>query len=104
MAFRVDVMPRAIEDISTYADYIWSDSPDQSRLWLMEVWDLILSLSEMPERFAVIEESEEIGLEIRDAGFHSHRIIFEIDRENSVVNVLRVYAMAQTSIQPTDLT
>lgn len=103
MVFRVNVMPRAIEDITDYADFIFEDSPSRSQAWLLGVWDTIFSLQEMPERYAVIAESEQIGADVRDVGFQSHRIVFEVERESMTVNVLRVYGMAQSSIESSDL-
>lgn len=64
---------------------------------------LILSLQEMPGRFPVIPEAEELGLPYRSALHHSHRVIFRVDAEKNTVYVVRVYHGARRPLTPEDV-
>lgn len=95
-------MPSAESDLTEYADFVAADSAERSREWLAGAWQAIFSLLEFPKRFAVIKESEELGEELRDVGFHSHRIVFRVREEEAVIEVLRVWHMAREALQLED--
>jgi hypothetical protein len=52
--------------LDEHTAYIAADSRNHAREWLAEAWEKIFSLSNLPKRFAVIPESEELGIELRD--------------------------------------
>lgn len=103
MGFKVVVIPTARADLEEYADWIAEDSPDQARKWLIEAWETIFSLREMPARFAIIDEAEELGAEVRDVLHHSHRIVYRVREDEQIVEVLRVWHGARRAISQADV-
>ena len=103
MAFRVEIAEPAELDINEAALYIASDSPSAAFRWNTELWQLILSLREMPAWFSVIEEAEELGVPYRSALHFSHRVIFTIDEPANTVYVVRVYHGARRPLTHKDL-
>jgi plasmid stabilization system protein ParE len=91
MAYSVEVAEPALADMAEWADFIAADAPNQAAKWLNELWDLIFSLEEMPERFAVIPEARKLGHPFRSARHYSHRIIYRIEEEAKTVYVVRIY-------------
>lgn len=98
MAYKIQVMPLAVEDLEAYTRRIAKDSKIQSRKWLREAWEKIFSLKTMPERFAVIPESAEVGVELREMRHYSHRIIYQILKSKKSVLVLRVWHSARLNL------
>ena len=78
MAYRVLVMPSAHLDLEESFSFIEADSPERARRWLSGVWECIFSLADMPGRFAIIDEAEELGGVIRDVVYHSHRDVYRV--------------------------
>lgn len=103
MAFKVIVTPSAAQDLEEYASYISIKSPGEARKWLAGAWDKIFSLSEMPLRFAVIDEAEEIGQPLRDVLHHSHRIVYRVKEDVKTVEILRVWHAAREQLKTVDL-
>lgn len=95
MIFRVIVSDTAFGDMEEAAEFIWSESPGNARRWLSDCWRGIYSLGEMPLRHALIPEADEIGLPYRSLPVSSHRLIYRVDEEKSVVYVVRVYHAAR---------
>ena len=84
-------MPSAKADLQEYADIVALDSPQRAIKWLDSAMEVILSLSEMPFRYAVIDESKDIGVELRDVVHYSHRIVYRVKEDEGIVEVLRVW-------------
>ena len=82
-------LPKA--DIDEAVQFIAKDSTQAASKWKAELADLILSLSEMPTRFAEIPEADGLKFRYRSASHYSHRVIFRIDEAVSAVIVVRVY-------------
>ena len=79
------------------------ESPSASRRWLIEFWQAIDSLKEMPFRAAIIPEAEAIGIAYRGLLLDPHRIIYRIDEDRSIVYVIRVYHGARRPLMREDL-
>ena len=103
MAFRIIVMPSAYVDLDEHAERIAEDSPENASKWLAVAWRKIFSLQEMPHRFAMIEESAELGVELRSVIHHSHRIIYRIDDDRMIVEIIRVYHGARKPLTQEDI-
>ena len=103
MAFDVEITDPARDDIDDAVTFIAQNSPAAARRWKTALQTLILSLGEMPGRFAVIAEAEELGLPYRNAPHHSHRVIFRIDEVKNMVFVVRVYHGARRPLSPDDI-
>lgn len=76
MALRVITLPQAEADSIEYAEYIAQNSQEAALKWLVGLEALIASLSEMPERYAVIPEKGRFTRSYRRALlFTSSRIL-----------------------------
>jgi len=65
--------------------------------------DAIGSLNLMPRRSPVAEESAELGVELREHFFRSHRIVYWIGEESKVVEVLRVFHLSRVPLTADDI-
>jgi plasmid stabilization system protein ParE len=79
MAFEVEISETAEADIEEGADFIPRESPSAAERWHVDLWELIFSLREMPKRFAIIPEADELEFPYRSAKHYSHRVIYGID-------------------------
>ena len=103
MAYRVLVMPSAHLDLEESFSFIEADSPERARRWLSGVWECIFSLADMPGRFAIIDEAEELGGVIRDVVYHSHRVVYRVVETEKSVEILRVWHGARARLSHTDI-
>ncbi len=103
MAYKILITPSAESDLEEYASWIFQDSPMNARKWLAEAWELIFSLSEMPERFPVAPESPISGSEIRSVPHYSHRVIYRIQAEEETVEILRIWHGARRPVDSSDI-
>jgi plasmid stabilization system protein ParE len=66
MAFRVDISPRAFNDLDEIARYIKQQaSSEQAEEWFNGMIAAIQTLEDLPHRCRVADESEELGQEVR---------------------------------------
>ena len=66
MVFRVEIAPRAFNDLDEIADYIKRNgSFRQAQEWFQSIIDAIQTLRDMPSRCPVADESEDLGQEVR---------------------------------------
>lgn len=103
MAYQIVVMPLAVADLEASTRLIAKDSKAQARKWLRDAWDQIFSLATMPERFPVIDESAEIGTDVREVLHHSHRIIYRVKKSERTIEILRVWHSARRPLGSSDL-
>jgi plasmid stabilization system protein ParE len=103
MAFSVEITDPARDDIDDSVAFIAQRSQPAARKWKTELQVLILSLQDMPGRFAVIPEAGELGMPYRSAPHHSHRVIFRIDEQKNTVYVVRVYHGARQPLTYEDI-
>ena len=103
MAFDVEITDPARDDIDEAVTFIAQKSPAAARKWKTDLQALILSLQDMPGRFALVAEAGELGRPYRGAPHHSHRVIFRIDEEKNTVYVVRVYHGARRPLSPDDI-
>lgn len=104
MAYRVRLSLQARQDVQETADFLRDNAGvERARKWKNGVLEAIESLSEMPSRCAVAEESAEIGVELRHLIHRPHRIIFRVQEATQTVDVLRVYHWARAPLQLEDL-
>jgi plasmid stabilization system protein ParE len=89
--FKVVVARRAQEDIRQTARFIRAHSGEQAKRWTRGMANAVASLKEHPERCpAAREASAALGQELRQLMFLTHRIVFWIDKEARIVNVVHV--------------
>lgn len=104
MAYKVRLSLQAKQDVREATDYIRANANlERTRKWKNGVLEAIESLSEMPTRCAVAEESAEIGVELRHLIHRPHRIIFRVQEGTQTVDVLRVYHAARAPLRLEDL-
>ncbi len=66
MAFRVEVSPRAFDDLDAIAGYIADHGNfERAQEWFNGMIGAIASLKDMPGRCPVADESKELGREVR---------------------------------------
>ncbi len=105
MAFRVELAPIAILDISDYAAFIAQQegSREPAKRWRSELLRLIESLSENPLRFRRVPELADSHPDLRQVVYHSHRVIYEVHLGEQRVTVARVFHMKRERILISDL-
>lgn len=96
MALRVRILGEALQDIAEASAKIAEDSPSAARQWYRALRTKISDLSEMPRRYALAPEAEELGSELRQFHHYSHRVIFRV--RNDAVEILRVYHGARHAL------
>lgn len=90
MAFRVEIAPRAFNDLDEIATYIEQQgSFEQAEEWFNGIIAAIRTLEDMPERCRIADESDELGQEVR---------VFLYGRRN---RKYRVYYSIQPETRPT---
>ena len=103
MAFKIQIVEAAQRDMSEATEYIYKDSPATAQKWLLGLAEAIYSLAEMPLRYALIPEAQELKRPLRGFLYHSHRIVYEVDDTQGMVSVLRIWHSARLPIGWTDL-
>ncbi|MEK7660616.1 MAG: type II toxin-antitoxin system RelE/ParE family toxin [Pseudomonadota bacterium] len=96
MIYEIIIQDKAVEDAQDYAVYILSESGRVAALkWLDGLYDEIETLSQMPQRFKIIDENDSIEIELRQLLYFSHRVIYHINDESNSVHIIRVYHSAR---------
>jgi plasmid stabilization system protein ParE len=104
MAYEIVVMPAAQVDLDAYTERLAAlASRQQAQAWLAGAWEKIFSLAVNPRRFAVIDEAEEIGADVRDMLHFSHRIVYQVRESDQVVEILRMYHTARAPLTAQDI-
>ena len=103
MAFKVQLVVAAERDIAEALAFIHGNSPVAAQKWLEALLERIQGLTEMPSRFALITEADELKIPLRSFNHHSHRIVYEVNVATETVSIVRVYHSARAPIQLEDL-
>jgi plasmid stabilization system protein ParE len=107
MAFRVEIAPRARDDIDRIAAYITAESSfAAAEKWFNGVIDAIASLRQMPTRCRIADESKALGQETRlllhGPRNRTYKIYFAIRIERpsgGVVRILHVRHWARRAVR-----
>lgn len=96
MAFRVEVAPRAFEDLDEIAEYIKRKSDfRQAEEWFNGIIAAIQSLSEMPGRCPIASESRDLKHEIRvllhGRRNRTYKVYFSIERSTRTSGKIYVF-------------
>jgi plasmid stabilization system protein ParE len=104
MVYRILLSPLARQEILETADYIQEMSDaGRAAAWKNALLKSIAVLDDMPYRCLIADESSDVGVELRELHFRTHRIIFTIDESEQTVQILRVYHYARAPLQVEDL-
>ena len=106
MAFRVEIAPRAFNDLDEIATYIEQESSfEQAEEWFNGIIAGIRTLEDMSERCRIAEESEELGQEVRVLLYgrrnRKYRVYYSIQRgthSSGTVQVFHVRHWARKSL------
>ena len=91
--YTVNITLAANNDLDEIYSYISNTlDSEQSALNLMrEMQDMILSLSEMPERFSLSPDPALAARGYRRAVVKKYVILYIVDKENKTVSVMRIF-------------
>ena len=92
MNYEVRLSSQAEIDLRSIFEYILSESrdPQTASNWLRLVEERILSLGAMPGRYRLYEKGALRGRLLRLMPVKRYNIFYSIDKENHIVNVVRV--------------
>jgi|SRR5580765_3722107 len=97
MTFEVIITPSAKADIFETNTWLLENHPELSEKWLWQISRCVTSLSKMPERCPVSDESSAFDIEVRQLlcgdKRNTYRILFSI--QDTKVYILRVRATRQ---------
>jgi plasmid stabilization system protein ParE len=96
MAFRVEIAPQAFDDLDSIADYIKERSSFAvAERWFNGVIDDIDSLKNMPARYPVAPESEDLGREVHvllhGRKNRTYKLYYSIEYETQSRGTVRVF-------------
>ena len=88
--YRVVVTRQAQADIRGAFQYIHKRAPLNAERWLWRLYSQLDTLEQFPERCAYARERLYLDEDLRQLIFHSHRIVFQVDKPSLAVYVLYV--------------
>jgi plasmid stabilization system protein ParE len=93
LAYRVDITETALADAEEHVHFLEEarQEPHAAALWWNGLLEAVFSLEKLPERCPVIPEDGFFPETLRHLIYHSHRIIFHVERRQKIVTVLRIY-------------
>lgn len=108
MAFRVEISPEAFGDLDRITSYIQEKATTATaERWLNGIFAAIRTLTEMPNRCAVAEESAELEAEVRlllhGKQKRRYKIYFAIHQETETVRILHVRHWARKPVEADEL-
>ena len=98
--YAVNITDEVDASIRRSFSYIYDHSSQNAINWLRGLYQAIDTLETMPKRCALIREHEAFEAEVRNLVYHSHRIIFTVNDEASIVEVHAFQHGAQDDITP----
>jgi plasmid stabilization system protein ParE len=106
VAYAIDVLPRALDDIRGAVRRIYGRvSPASAARWHTGVYAKIRTLAHHPERCPLADDAADLGIDLRELLYgrkrNVYRILFTID--GRTVNVHRVRHAAQDRLAPDDV-
>lgn len=96
--YRIIITDESFSQIEKAFSYIQDQSPQNADKWLNRLFDSVYSLRAMPDRFGVARENEFFKEELRCLRHYSHRILYTVDHDNSVVKVHAVVHGSQDDL------
>jgi len=97
--YDIKISPTAKAQINESFCYIFEQSPQNAKSWLTKIYKKIDSLETIPNRCGRIQEKEAFRIDVRELRFYSHRILFTVDEERSIVLVHSVRHGAKDELQ-----
>jgi toxin ParE1/3/4 len=100
MAYRVEILPRAIRDLRSIYAFINGEHSRQAHVWFNGLEAAIASLDQHPARGPVIPENDRLRHLLYGARPHVYRIIYAIDHRRRVVSVVHIRHGARDRLTP----
>jgi toxin ParE1/3/4 len=93
MAFQIIWSQTAVEDLKGIVQYIASDDPDAAAKLADRIIQRFETASKLPFSNRVVPKKAEDP--IREAVLKPYRLIYQIDSNRSVINILRIWHAAR---------
>ena len=108
MAFRVELSPRAFDDLDSIAAHIRErDAFESAQEWFNGILKAIESLSDLPQRCPIAEESRELGREVRvllhGRKNRAYKVFFAVQQKGRIVQVFHVRHWARQTPSSTEM-
>lgn len=108
MAFRVEISPEAFGDLDRISSYIQEKATAAiAERWFNGIFTAIRSLSEMPSRCAIADESAELEAEVRlllhGKRKRRYKIYFALHQETETVRIFHVRHWARKPVEADEL-
>ena len=105
MAFRVEIAPRAYEDLDQIAGHIAAQGGfEQAEMWFNGIISAIASLRDMPSRCRIAEESEVVGQVVRcllcGRRNRRYKVYFAIRPESRIGGMVQVFHVRHWARRP----
>ncbi|MEO1386711.1 MAG: type II toxin-antitoxin system RelE/ParE family toxin [Cyanobacteria bacterium J06634_6] len=95
MAYKVRVLPQALQDVETIFRWLSIDSPATAQKWFQGIQNTLTKLEDMPARFPRAPESDVLGVEIRQLVYQRrYRILFTIS-----ASIVRIHHIRHSARQ-----
>ncbi len=98
MNYKIELTPTAEAELWADFTYIHEQAPLNAQHWLEAIYKAIATLETFPSRCAVAPENQYLDDELRHLLFKSHRIIFRIDQQKEIVQILHVRHASRRAI------
>jgi plasmid stabilization system protein ParE len=97
--YKIDISTDAFQQIQEAYDYIRERAPQNAAVWLRKLHEDVYSLQTMPERCGLIRENDAFEEDVRQLLHLSHRIIFTVHEDQSLVKVHAIRHAAQEELK-----
>ena len=95
MAYKVEILPGALQDIEDLFRWLSTDSPGTATKWFTGLQETFDKLEYMPARFPLAPESEIVGAEVRHCIYRrNYRVLFMISGQ-----VVRIHHVRHSARQ-----
>jgi plasmid stabilization system protein ParE len=96
MAFRVEISPRAFDDLDQIARYIKQQAGfEQAEEWFNGIIAAIRTLEDLPRRCRAADESRELGQEVRLLLYgrcnRQYRVYYSVHQTTRLTGTVRVF-------------
>lgn len=105
MKYRLRLDPNLHREIEEAADYIADHgSPRRAKLWAEGLHEAIQRLIDLPKGYPAARERKQWPrADLRQTGYKSYRILFEVDDDAGEVRVLHIHHTARRNWNPDSL-
>jgi len=98
MPYLVRLTDRALRDLETIYEFIEADTSERAHAWFNDLAEAIYSLERFPGRGAIAPESKRLRHLLFGKNLNTYRIIYAVDKRNSMINVLHIRHGARAAL------